>query len=109
MPYIKETDREIFDKEIDNIVTIFKCSFKNKPCKENNLTDEEFMLLLGKINYCFSRILSSLMGDVTYNKISMITGVIENIKQEYYRRVAQVYENKKIAENGDIKEYKKLS
>jgi hypothetical protein len=38
----------------------------------------------------------------------MITGVLENIKQEYYRRVAEPYEDKKIIENGDIKEYKRL-
>jgi hypothetical protein len=30
------------------------------------------------------------------------------IKQEYYRRVAEPYEDKKIIENGDIKEYKRL-
>jgi hypothetical protein len=109
MPYIKENDRSFFDSKIEELVFAFKCSFKDKICKENNLSDEEFMMLLGKINYCFSRILGSLMGDVSYNKISMITGVIENIKQEYYRRVAETYEDKKILENGDIKEYKKLS
>ena len=48
------------------------------------------------------------MGDVSYPKVAVITGVLENIKQEYYRRVAENYENKKILENGDIKEYKKL-
>ena len=32
----------------------------------------------------------------------------ENIKQEFYRRVAETYEDKKILENGDIKEYKRL-
>jgi len=36
----------------------------------------------------------------------MITGVLENIKQEYYRRVATKYEEQKIIENGDIKEYR---
>jgi hypothetical protein len=39
----------------------------------------------------------------------MITGVLENIKQEFYRRVAENYENKKIIQNGDIKEYKNVS
>jgi hypothetical protein len=38
----------------------------------------------------------------------MITGVLENIKQEFYRRAASSYEDKKIIENGDIKEYKRL-
>jgi hypothetical protein len=47
------------------------------------------------------------MGDTSYPKIAMITGVLENIKQEFYRRVASNYEDKKILENGDIKEYKR--
>jgi hypothetical protein len=48
------------------------------------------------------------MGDVSYSKVAMITGVLENIKQEFYRRIASFYEDKKILENGDIREYKRL-
>jgi hypothetical protein len=49
------------------------------------------------------------MGSPAYTKIAIITGVLENIKQEFYRRVASAYEDKKIIENGDIKEYKRLT
>jgi hypothetical protein len=45
------------------------------------------------------------MGTVSYKKIAVITGVLENIKQEYYRRIAVPYEDEKIVENGDIKGY----
>jgi hypothetical protein len=38
----------------------------------------------------------------------MVTGVLENIKQEFYRRIASQYEDKKILENGDIIEYKTI-
>jgi hypothetical protein len=31
-----------------------------------------------------------------------MTGVIENVKTEFYRRVAVPYEDKKIADNGDV-------
>jgi hypothetical protein len=48
------------------------------------------------------------MGDVSYPKIAMITGVLENIKQEFYRRAAAKYEDQKIVSNGDIPEYRKL-
>jgi hypothetical protein len=48
------------------------------------------------------------MEQPSYNKIAMITGVLENIKQEFYRRIAAPYEDTKIIQNGDIKEYKKL-
>jgi hypothetical protein len=45
------------------------------------------------------------MGEVSYSKIAIATGVLENIKQEFYRRVAEKYEDKKIKINGDIQEY----
>lgn len=98
MPYIKEEKREELDSCIDNLI---KCLDPEKDLMIDNI--------LGDINYTFSRILGGLMGTPSYNKIAMITGVLENIKQEFYRRVASPYEDKKILENGDIKEYKKLN
>lgn len=95
MPYIKESDRTKLDPCIENMINCLNT--------KNELADS-----LGDINYCFSRIISGIMRDVSYNKIAMITGVLENIKQEFYRRVASTYEDKKIVENGDIREYKKL-
>lgn len=100
MPYIKEENRLRLDMCIE---TTTKCLQTNEP-----MTNEQFALILGDINYTFSRILAGLMGSPNYTKIAMITGVLENIKQEFYRRVASPYENAKILENGDIKEYKKL-
>jgi len=93
MPYIKKENRKNLDDSIEHMVRQIK---RNNP---------EFHNLLGDINYCFSRVVSNLMGEVSYSKIAMITGVLENIKQEFYRRVAVPYEDKKIIENGDIKEY----
>lgn len=95
MPYIKENDRTQLDSCIDNMI---QC-----------LSSDDISNVLGNINYCFSRVLSGIMKQPSYNKIAMITGVLENIKQEFYRRIASPYEDKKILENGDIKEYKRLS
>jgi len=104
MPYIKEDIRQQLDVCIDKMTDCL-----NTPKGlSGHMDNAEFMTLLGDINYCFSRIISGLMGEVSYPKIAMITGVLENIKQEYYRRVASEYENKKMVENGDIKEYKRL-
>lgn len=97
MPYIKEDKREKLDSCIDNLI---KCLDPEKDLIIDNI--------LGDINYTFSRILGGLMGTPSYNKIAMITGVLENIKQEFYRRVAQPYEDLKIRQNGDIPEYKKF-
>jgi CO dehydrogenase/acetyl-CoA synthase epsilon subunit len=104
MPYIKEDIRKELDVCIEKMIT---CLGTPKSLN-GNMTNEDFVLILGDINYVFSRIISSLMGRVSYSKIAMITGVLENIKQEYYRRVASAYEDKKIVENGDIPEYLKL-
>ena len=102
MPYINEEERQELDQCIDNMIS---CIRDNK----FSLNDPNDMKNhLGRINYAFSRVLSGLMNDPSYNKIAMITGVLENIKQEFYRRVASPYEDKKIIQNGDIKEYKKL-
>ncbi len=38
----------------------------------------------------------------TYTTINDIIGCLECVKQEFYRRVAISYEEKKIKENGDV-------
>jgi hypothetical protein len=115
MPYIKEDHRKNLDDCIDIMVNCLKSNVLNDNIKNpwsdpknRNISNQELLDVCGDINYVFSRILGSIMGDVSYSKIAIITGVLENIKQEYYRRVAEPYEDKKIIENGDIKEYKRL-
>jgi hypothetical protein len=114
MPYIKEENRISLDDCIDHMViclknSAFRTSFD--PDKTNylkkELNNEDFLAIVGDINYCFSRIITGTMGDVSYPKIAVITGVLENIKQEFYRRAATPFEDLKIKQNGDIKEYKK--
>lgn len=105
MPYIKEDIRKELDICIDKMITCL-----GTPKSMNgNMTNEDFSSILGDINYSFSRIISSLMGKASYAKIAMITGVLENIKQEFYRRVVAPYEETKIREYGDIKEYSNLN
>lgn len=115
MPYIKENRRTNLDECIESMVVCLKSNIPNdndknpwSDPKKRGISNQEFLDICGDINYTFSRILSGVMGEVSYPKIAIITGVLENIKQEYYRRVAENYENQKILENGDIKEYKYL-
>lgn len=102
MPYIKEQNRANLDDCIDSMINCLKGDITN------SLSNEELLNICGDINYCFSRILGGVMGQVSYPKIATITGVLENIKQEFYRRAASPYEDSKIVQNGDIKEYKTL-
>lgn len=110
MPYIKEDRRKTLDNSINSLAVAIKLNANNNmnPYDEESskLTNEQFLEIAGDINYCVSRLISRIMGDISYGKIAMITGVLENINQEFYRRMASPYENKKILENGDIKEYK---
>lgn len=100
MPYIKEEARLYLNNSIENICNLLT--------EENILSDDEYISILREINYIFSSILVKTMGKPSYSKIAMITGVLENIKQEFYRRVASPYEDDKIIVNGDISEYKKI-
>lgn len=110
MPYIDEKTRLKLDNDIESIVDAIKniCNANYQNFTEKELSDHQIMNILGIINYCFTKIIMKSIGNITYNKIAMITGVLDNVKQEFYRRVVSVYENNKIKSNGDIKEFYKL-
>ena len=102
MPYIDEEERKELDFAIDIMVDNI---LDNKTSLSN---PHDFSNFLGRINYCFSRVICGIMKEPSYKKIAMATGVLENIKQEFYRRLASKYEDNKIVSNGDIPEYRKL-
>lgn len=107
MPYIDQSRRKLLDDNIDKICLSIKNLLSDRAFVKNEISNEEFLSVCGDLNYCFSRILSNVMGKVSYSKIATATGVLENVKQEFYRRVAEHYEDVKMRDNGDIEEYKK--
>ncbi len=109
MPYINEKNRDKLDSCINELILCLRATVLEKMVSDKDgLDNEDISKIAGNINYTFSRICASLVGDPTYPKIALITGVLENIKQEFYRRVAEAYEDQKILQNGDIREYKLL-
>lgn len=60
----------------------------------------------GELNYVITRIAlaywNGVYGKQNYQKINDIVGALEGAKLEFYRRIAAPYEDKKIAENGDV-------
>lgn len=100
MPYIKPEGRQWLDRPIDELVEAIQSG--------NKMTDEEFLSICGEINYTISSFIGKLIDEPSYSKIAMITGVLENIKQEFYRRIASPYETNKMVQNGDIKAYRRL-
>lgn len=58
----------------------------------------------GELNYCITMVLIDYLNrnGLSYSTINDIVGAVEGAKMEFYRRVAIPYEDKKIAENGDV-------
>lgn len=59
----------------------------------------------GELNYLLTFYCNNYMkrnGGVSYKNINDIMGALEGAKQEFYRRVAAPYEDKKKKENGDV-------
>lgn len=84
MPYIKQEERPRLDMLI------------------NKLSME--IASPGQLNYIITSLIKEYMYEqgLSYANIASVTGVINNVKDEFYRRVAVPYENKKIEENGDV-------
>jgi len=83
MPYIKTREREKLDLAIETLARL--------------LQDAE----IGAYNYAITKIILSI-GHNSYFKINSILGLLEAVKQEFYRRVVGEYEDLKRAENGDV-------
>lgn len=58
----------------------------------------------GDLNFLITEILDKYLRDtgLNYRNINAAIGVLECAKLELYRRIAAPYEDKKIAENGDV-------
>jgi len=57
----------------------------------------------GRLNYVITKLARMYASHVGgYQSIAEVTGILENVKQEFYRRQAAPYEEAKIAENGDV-------
>lgn len=56
----------------------------------------------GQLNYAITLLCKEYLASIGYNSINEVIGVLECVKQEFYRRVAVPYEDEKIEENGDV-------
>jgi hypothetical protein len=84
MPYIKQEDRKKFDPGIERLA----------------IPETE-----GDLNYVLTRICHRYLKAVgiNYKNYNSVIGVLECAKLELYRQHVGVYENLKIAQNGDVK------
>lgn len=58
----------------------------------------------GELNYAITVLINEYFDEkwFDYGKLAEVTGVLENVKQELYRRIAAPYEDIKLAENGEV-------
>jgi len=87
MPYIKMEEREKYESVLEELITILK----GLPVEGVD----------GELNYIVTKILKEVY-PLRYFNLNRAIGVLECIKQEFYRRIAAPYEDIKIEENGDV-------
>ena len=87
MPYIKPERREKYKEALEELIGILK----SLPVEEVD----------GELNYVVTKIIKEVY-PLRYFHLNKAIGVLECIKQEFYRRVAAPYEDEKIRESGDV-------
>ena len=92
MPYIEQDKRKYYKKELEAL------------CKK--LRDSE-LCSTGELNYLITKLCLVYLSKwrLKYHNVNKIMGVLSCVSQEFYRRVAAPYEDRKARENGDIEEF----
>lgn len=106
MPYIAQKDRSRLDPLIEKLAEELKTMGEEYNEAENGKYPAAYA---GLLNYAVSRIIGKFArSTLRYWNVALITGVLENIKQEFYRRAASPYEDQQIGKNGDVPEYEEI-
>ena len=84
MPYIMQSDREIFGHEIARL----------NAC---NLSE-------GELNYVITKLLLNFVErkGKSYESLNAIEGILSCVSKEFYRRVTVPYEQEKCRVNGEV-------
>ena len=87
MPYIEKEERKKWEEIINKVNEMLK--------------DTPVEKIDGELNYLISKIIGNSHPPKYFNYNRAI-GLLECIKQEFYRKKVSPYEDEKIEENGDI-------
>lgn len=94
MPYIPKADRPRLDPLIDKLAS------EIKDIAAQHGYDGAFA---GVLNYATTRLLLKVAPErKRYWVIAIITGVVHNVLDEFYRRYGVPYEDEQIKKNGDV-------
>ena len=98
MPYISEERRKVLDPHIEGLQKALA------GLTAGGLSGSE-----GDLNYAISRLVAAkMLANRRYFTIARVTGVLENVSQEFYRRLGIPYENQAIEKNGDVPEFARI-
>lgn len=92
MPYIAQEKRDVLDSHIKRLVDALL--YLKREDRDN--------VMVGNINYVFTKLLAGVYSSPRYEDINSIVGVCQCVALEYYRRIAAPYEDMKIESNGDV-------
>lgn len=101
MPYVPKKNREFIDTWVRQLANAIR-NERTMMAPAAQLEADRMTVEAGLLNYAVTTLVLNLMGAPKYWKIALLTGVLENIKQEFYRRLASPYEDEKATENGDV-------
>jgi len=93
MPYIKPKLREVFDKEIDTIVSGLWMQERNGEAVEEALA------------YVISRLLHRYLRRLKYADLNCLIGTLECVKLELYQQLLRPYGDLKRTLNGAISKW----
>ena len=87
MPYITSAERARLDAASDAIDAVITAETS-----------------AGELNYLVTRLAKAYVAakGLRYEHLNAVVGALESAKGEFQRRVVAPYEDKKIAENGDV-------
>lgn len=90
MPYIDQVDRIDYNEPVEELASLLTTNTDGKP-------------VAGEVNYVISKLVWDLFdANPSYTLGNNLVGVLECVKQEFYRRKLAPYEDAKIEENGDL-------
>jgi hypothetical protein len=93
MPYITEDRRAKIDPHVSEVISVLRDLGWNE----------------GDLNYTISRLAGAAFEEESrYHMIARVTGVLKNVADEFYRRVAGPYEDAAIEKNGDVGEFARI-
>lgn len=91
MPYIVQDKRNHLDPHIDALLNALRELESDDPANSH----------AGNLNYAITRLLRGSYSP-RYAEINDAVGVLECVKQEFYRKFAAPYEDQKEFENGPV-------